>query len=99
MTKDKLGDLIIQSWDSLYRISRTILSSDADCEDAVSAMIVTCFSKIYQLREDRYAKTWMIRTFMPAFLRKNRQTRSEKPLNLREAVCFHVFENWRHRPV
>ena len=76
MTKEDLGNLIIASRDSLYRISRTILDSDADCEDAVSAMIVQCFKHYRGLREDDFAKTWMTRILINecyALLRKRRE--------------------------
>ena len=40
MTKKQLGELITDSQESLYRIAKTILASDADCADAVSETIV-----------------------------------------------------------
>ena len=61
MTKEQMGELIIASKESLYRVAKSILKNDADCEDAVSEMIVRCFAKRETLREDRYAKTWMTR--------------------------------------
>lgn len=61
MTKEQMGELIIASKESLYRVAKSILKNDADCEDAVSEMIVICFARRETLREDRYAKTWMTR--------------------------------------
>lgn len=61
MTKKELGELIVASTDSLYRVSKSILRNDADCEDAVSETIVISFNKIDALLQDRYAKTWLIR--------------------------------------
>ena len=46
MTKEDLGHLIIASTDSLYRISKSILKNETDCEDAVSEAIVKSFDKI-----------------------------------------------------
>lgn len=49
MTKEDLGHLIIASTDSLYRISKSILKNETDCEDAVSEAIVKSFDKINTL--------------------------------------------------
>ena len=49
MTKEDLGHLIIASTDSLYRISKSILRNETDCEDAVSEAIVKSFDKINTL--------------------------------------------------
>ena len=46
MTKEDLGHLIIASTDSLYRISKSILRNETDCEDAVSEAIVTWLVRI-----------------------------------------------------
>ena len=61
MTKEDLGHLIIASTDSLYRISKSILRNETDCEDAVSEAIVKSFDKINTLQHASYAKTWLIR--------------------------------------
>ena len=64
MVKEELGELILASQDTLYRVSKTILKSDADCADAISETIVKAFSKIHTLKQDHYAKTWLIRILM-----------------------------------
>jgi len=61
MTKKQLGELITDSQESLYRIAKTILASDADCADAVSETIVRAFSCLGTLKNDKYARTWLIR--------------------------------------
>lgn len=61
MTKEQLGELIISSEESLYRIAKTILSGDADCADAISEACVKAFSSLNTLKKDRYAKTWLVR--------------------------------------
>ncbi len=61
MTKEQLGTLILSSKDSLYRIAKTILKNDTDCEDAVSEAIVLSFAHIHTLKQDAYAKTWLTR--------------------------------------
>lgn len=47
--------------ESLYRIAKTILGSDAECEDAVSEAVLKAYNKLYLLREDRFFKTWLTR--------------------------------------
>lgn len=61
MTKEKLGTLILDSERQLYSTAKTILYNDEDCADAIQETIVKAFSKIDTLRNDRFAKTWLIR--------------------------------------
>lgn len=61
MTKEQLGALILDSERQLYSTAKTILYSDQDCADAIQDTIVKAFSKIHTLKNDQYAKTWLIR--------------------------------------
>lgn len=61
MTKEELGTLILNSERQLYSTAKTILINDQDCADAIQETIVNAFSKIGTLRNDKYAKTWLIR--------------------------------------
>ena len=61
MTKEELGALILNSERELYSTAKTILINDQDCADAIQETIVKAFSKIGTLRNDKYAKTWLIR--------------------------------------
>ena len=61
MTKEELGTLILNSERQLYSTAKTILINDQDCADAIQETIVKVFSKIGTLRNDKYAKTWLIR--------------------------------------
>ena len=61
MTKEELGTLILNSERQLYSTAKTILINDQDCADAIQETIVKAFSKIGTLRNDTYAKTWLIR--------------------------------------
>lgn len=64
MKKEQLGQLIIASEDTLYHVAKTLLYNDADCADAIQETIVKAFSKLDTLRQDAYAKTWLIRILM-----------------------------------
>lgn len=61
MTKEQLGTLILNSERQLYSTSKTILFNDQDCADAIQETIVKAFSNIGSLKNDKYAKTWLIR--------------------------------------
>lgn len=53
--------LIIGSERQMYCTAKTILKNDEDCADAVQEAIVKAFLKIDTLKNDKYAKTWLIR--------------------------------------
>ncbi len=61
MTKDEFAEMVLESTDSLYRISKGILKNDSDCEDAVWEAVSIGFAKLPALRQEQYAKTWLIR--------------------------------------
>lgn len=61
MNKKELAEIVIQSTDSLYHISKSILKNDADCEDAVQEAIAIAFAKLHTLKKEQYAKTWLTR--------------------------------------
>ena len=64
MKKEELGELIMASEDAMYHVAKTLLYSDADCADAIQAAIVKAFSKLYTLKKDAYAKTWLMRILL-----------------------------------
>lgn len=45
----------------LYRVARTMLSREADCEDAVQEALLRAWAKLDTLREEAYFETWLIR--------------------------------------
>lgn len=61
LTKEQLGAMILGSERQLYVTAKTMLINDYDCEDAIQETIVKAFSKIDTLKNDKYAKTWLIR--------------------------------------
>lgn len=61
MTKEVLGELIISNQETMYRVAKSILFNDEDCKDAIGNAIVKAFSKYTSLKNDKYAKTWLIR--------------------------------------
>ena len=61
MTKEQLGNLVLDSERQLYSTAKTILFSDYDCADAIQETIVKAFSNVGTLKNDNYARTWLIR--------------------------------------
>ena len=55
MNKKELGALIIDGTDDFYRVAKSILKEDADCQDAVQEAVSKAFAKIDTLREKKYA--------------------------------------------
>lgn len=64
MKKEQLGQIILASEDTLYHIAKTLLYNDADCSDAIQEAIVKAFANLHTLRQDSYAKTWLVRILM-----------------------------------
>ena len=64
--------MIIEGTDEFYRMAKSILKEDADCQDAITSC-GKAFAKINTLRQEKYAKTWFIRILLNecyAILRK-----------------------------
>jgi len=69
----------------LYRVARTMLSSEADCEDAVQEALIRAWSKLHTLREEAYFETWLIRILInqtKSFYRR----RPPAPVELSEGI-------------
>ena len=64
MTKEKLGNLILSSETLMYHTAKSLLCNDADCADAIQEAIVKAFTKRDSLKNDTFAKTWLIRILM-----------------------------------
>ena len=45
----------------LYRVARTMLPSEADCEDAVQEALLKAWARLDTLREEAYFETWLMR--------------------------------------
>lgn len=61
MTKEQFAAVVTESAAVMYRVSKSILKLDIDCEDAVQEAIACAFSKLYTLKNDDFAKTWLMR--------------------------------------
>ena len=61
MTKDRFSELVLESEETLYRISMSMLKNEADCEDAVQTAILTAYEKLSSLKKEEYFRTWLVR--------------------------------------
>ena len=90
MTKEKLGALIIDSERHMYVTARSILSEDEDCADDIQETIVRAFSKINSLKQDAYAKTWLIRILINECYNVLRQKSRQIPMDMETEMAGKV---------
>lgn len=60
-SSDAFIQLIEDNKTSLYKVARSYLKNDEDVADAISETVLIAYEKLYQLKNDRYFKTWLIR--------------------------------------
>jgi len=79
---------------TLYRISKSMLHEEADCEDAVQKSILKAYEKLDTLKEESYFNTWLIRILMnecyTIIKKKNRIVPYEDYME--KSVEYHVDE-------
>lgn len=61
MTKERFTELVLESENTLYRVSMSMLQNESDCEDAVQTAILTAYEKLSDLRHEEFFKTWLVR--------------------------------------
>ena len=85
MTRDDFIARVRACERRLYRVARTLLPSEADCEDAVQEALLRAWSRLYTLREEAYFETWLIRILINQCRSRWRRRRSEE-VELREDI-------------
>ena len=80
MDKDAFAQLIIENEQQLYRIAKSILMSDEDCADAAQEAVAKGFASLSALKQDRYAKTWLIRILIHECYRIAKERTRNLPL-------------------
>ncbi|AKN30045.1 RNA polymerase sigma factor [Clostridium carboxidivorans P7] len=61
MNKETFIANVLEAESTLYHVSKSILTHDQDCEDAVQGAILKAYDKIDTLKKEQYFKTWLIR--------------------------------------
>ena len=88
MTNEEFAKIATDTAEVMYRVSKSILKRDEDCEDAVHEAIVKAFSKLYSLKNDSFAKTWLIRIVINdcySILRKRKREIDSEEITEEEA--------------
>ena len=80
MDKNDFAERVTAAEATLYHISKSILKNDCDCADAVQETIITAFSKLHGLRDDRFFKTWLCRILINECYRIYRANQRVVPL-------------------
>ena len=61
MTRNTFAGLVLESEQTLYRVSMSILKNETDCEDAVQTAILAAYEKLNTLKNEEFFKTWLVR--------------------------------------
>ena len=80
MDKDKFTQNVLEAETTMYRVAKSIMVNESDCEDAVSGAVLKAYEKLHTLKEERYFKTWLIRILINECYRIKRAARSVIPL-------------------
>ncbi len=77
MEKEEFVRLVLQSEETLFHVSFSLLHNEADAADAVQEAVTKAFAGRNKLREKQYFKTWLIRILINechTLLRKRKKT-------------------------
>lgn len=61
MNKDTFIANVLEAESTLYHVSKSILTHEQDCEDAVQGAILKAYNKLDTLKKEQYFKTWLVR--------------------------------------
>ena len=53
--------LVLESTDTLYRVSMSMLKNEHNASDCVSDAILKAYENLHKLKHEEYFKTWLIR--------------------------------------
>lgn len=84
MDRETFTHLVLDSEQTLYRISMSMLKNEKDCEDAVQNAILTAYEKLSTLRKPEYFKTWLVRILMNECNRQLKLSKKHLPLTSEE---------------
>lgn len=93
MDNETFAQLVIESTDSLYRVSKSILKNDSDCNDAVSEAITIAFQKLHTLKKDEFAKTWLTKILINECFRIRKHREKFKVISNENESVFDYLHN------
>lgn len=91
MDKEEFAQVVWAAQDTMYRVAKSILKRDMDCEDAVSQAIVNAFEHLDTLKKPEYAKTWLVRIVINECYRVSKQRMREQCYE-EDVICI---GSWR----
>ena len=59
--RDKLEEVILASYESMYRMAFVYMKNESDALDVVQESVVKAIKSSGQLKEESYMKTWLFR--------------------------------------
>ena len=80
MTKEAFAREVTAAAEQLYRVAKSILANDADCEDAVSEAVLRAWIRRDTLRNEEYFRTWLTRIVIRESFRLAKKRRQTVPL-------------------
>lgn len=89
MNRNTFIEKVTESEDTLYRVAKTILIHDEDCEDAVQEAILKAYNKLSTLKKEQYFKTWLIRILLNECYHLKRKETPKIPYD----ECFEIVKN------
>jgi len=81
MTNDEFSSRIVAMMQTLYRVAYTQLSQSCDRDEAVQECLYKAWKKRYQLKDDRFMQTWVIRILINECHNIQRKRSREVPLD------------------
>lgn len=79
MNKDTFIDDVLEVESTLYHVSKSILTHEQDCEDAVQEAILKAYNKLGTLKKEQYFKTWLVRILINECYSLKRKEYSQVP--------------------
>lgn len=76
MNKEQFTSEVLANERSMYYVAKSILSNDEDCADAIQNAILSAYSNLNTLNNEKYFKTWLTRILINecySLIRKNRR--------------------------
>lgn len=61
MDANKFEQLVLQSENTLYRVSMSILKNEHDAQDTVHEAILKAYENLHKLNNEEFFKTWLVR--------------------------------------
>jgi len=86
MNQRQFSERVLDMERKLYRISRTILKSDADCQDAMQEALIKGWAKRGALRDDAAFEPWLIRILINECKQSARGSARHRHVELTEFV-------------